>query len=182
MFKALKKLFSKVEKDAEKAFGSQIEGELAKEREKARAAAVPTPAPPSPAPAQAVPPAAQAPPAPAPAPSTARPAPAPTVPARESAPAREEKPLPEPRPDVPAPAPVVEPPKAPSGYKEAKRLGAIEDATRKKETIEERLTRELTQAVEQQKEIETVVGKESDRIMLPGDKLEDLLWELELGL
>jgi fused signal recognition particle receptor len=182
MFKALKKLFSKVEKDTEAALGSQIEQELAKEREKARAATPPAPTPTpmpaakptQPAPAAPIPP-AQTKPAPAPttapAPSMPAPTPPPTV-ERPSAPVA----------PTPAPASPPEPPKAPSGYKEAKRLGAIEDATRKKETIEERLTRELTQAVEQQKEIETVVGKESDRIMLPADKLEDLLWELELGL
>ena len=194
MFKALKKLFSKVEKDAEKALGSQIEAELAKEREKARA---PTPTPaapvsaPAPAPAPIPPPTpATQPTAPPPTtqPATAAPHPAPQPAATPAtpppAPARQEKPVPPPQPGVPAssPPPVIEPPKAPSGYKEAKRLGALEDATRKKESIEERLARELSQAVEQQKEIETVVGKESERVMLPADKLEDLLWELELGL
>lgn len=98
--------------------------------------------------------------------------------------------IPSPSPPSSSPPPVASrpstvpstPPTAPSGYKEAKRLGALEEQQRKKETVEERLERELRQAVETQKVIEQVVGEDEDRVLLPPDKLEDLLWELEVGL
>ncbi|MBI2078147.1 MAG: signal recognition particle-docking protein FtsY [Euryarchaeota archaeon] len=156
MFKALKRLFSKTEKNLEEALGGEIEKELAKERAKAKA--------PPPEPAASPPPTPPTTPAPtAPAPAAPRPP--------ESAP-----------PAPTAPTPIPSPEKSPSGYKEAKRLGALEEAQRKKESIEERIARELGQAVEQQKAIEKVVGAEEARVLLPADKLEDLLWDLELGL
>lgn len=133
MFKALKRLFSRVEKDAETRLESQIEEQLAKGREEARA-----PPPPS-------------------APSSAPPAAA-------------------------APAAPTPPGKAPSGYREARRLGLEEERARKKESVEERLQRELGQAVEHQRAVEAVVGQGGARVLLSADKLEELLQELELGL
>lgn len=104
-------------------------------------------------------------------------APAPAAPEPSKLPVPSAKPAPPPPPPVPE-----TPPPASTGYREAKRLGAQEEAQRKKETVEERLERELEQAVETQKAIETVVGEAQERVVLPPDQLEDLLWELELGL
>lgn len=157
MFKALKRLFSKVEQETEAALGGEIEAELARAREQARAGQA---APGAPAPPPAVP-----------SPPTPAPSPPPETPKEAATP---------PESPVPPAAPVTARP--PSGYKEAKRLGALEEAQRKKETIEDRLARELGEAVEQQRAIEQVVGAESGRILLPPNKLEDLLWELEVGL
>ncbi len=87
-------------------------------------------------------------------------------------------------PPAPPPAPQAPPaaPSSPTGYKEAKRIGALEEAQRKKESVDERLHRELQQAVETQKALEQVVGETEERVVLPADKLEDLLWDLEVGL
>jgi fused signal recognition particle receptor len=175
MFKSLREKLFGVKKDLEETLGAEIEKELAKERAKPKAAppaaqpTIPTPTP-VPAPPHAGPPVAAA------APTAAREVAAapPNVPPI----ARAHTPAPPTATTAPA-APIA--PKAPSGYKEAKRLGAEEEASRKKETVEERLQRELQAAVEQQKALEKI-GGEGQRILLPADKLEDLLWNLELGL
>jgi fused signal recognition particle receptor len=52
----------------------------------------------------------------------------------------------------------------------------------RKETIEERLERELTSAAQMQTAIEETVGQDTQRIVLDEDTLEELLWELEVGL
>jgi len=186
MFKFLKKVLFGAEKELEKTLESQIEDELAKARQKP-----PEPKPAEP-PQRSVAPAAK--PLPAPPPVAPPVPPAPEGPiekppvSKETLPAAPERMVPPPPPHKErasppvAPAASVPPPAAPTGYKEAKRLGAIEEQQRKKETVEERLERELGQAVEQQKAIERVVGDGGDRVLLPADKLEDLLWQLELGL
>lgn len=193
MFKFLKRKLFGVEKELEKALEDQIETELAKERTKPKAepAPLPPPAPPprepekAPVPAQkpAQPPPAAAMPQPAsheqlPTPDKTFVAPPPSP---ENLAPPKAAPLERPTPSKEA-LPPPPPPTQPSGYKEAKRLGAMEEAAKKKETIEERLERELLAAVEQQKQIEKVVGAEEERVTLPADKLEDLLWELEVGL
>ena len=178
MFKFLKKKLFGVEKELEKALEDQIEKELAQAKKAPPAAPAAAASPTPPKPPEAAPPTPPSPPpakAPEPSPPPAlAPAPLPT-------PAPHEEPPPQPRPPVSA-QPAAEPPK-PSGYKEAKRLGVLEDEQRRaqKETIEQRLERELREAVQTQKAIETVQG-EGTKVLLPADKLEDLLWELELGL
>lgn len=183
MFKFLKKVLFGAEKELEKAIEGQIEDELAKERAKAKASApgagaTATPAPPDSVP---TPPSVAAPTPPAAPTGTAT---APPSPHRGAAPPQPHVLPPPSKETVPTPvsATHLPPTSSPSGYKEAKRLGALEEAVRKKETVEERIERELSQAVETQKAIEKVVGKEEERIILPPDKLEDLLWELEVGL
>jgi fused signal recognition particle receptor len=189
MFKFLKKALFGAEKELEKTLESQIEEELAKAR--AKPAAPPTP-PPSAPPGRTVAPAAAPVAAPPPVAPPSPPAPegrpeAPPV-SKETVPPPPERMVPPPPPHKErasppvSPAVAVPPTAAPAGYKEAKRLGALEEQQRKKETIEERLERELGQAVQTQKAIERVVGDESDRVVLAPDKLEDLLWELEVGL
>src|SRR5688572_25324634 len=195
MFKFLKKVLFGAEKELEKKLEDQLEDELAKERAKGAKPAATPPAPPAPASPQHITAGVLDIP---PQPLASRPAPPPAGSKERlphSLPASKEQPVSAPERVVPPPPPSKEnippppqpalspqPPAAPTGYKEAKRQGVLEEQMRKKETIEERIERELSQAVQTQKAIEKVVGDDTERVILPADKLEDLLWELELGL
>lgn len=188
MFKFLKKKLFGVEKKLEEAIEDQIEQELAKSKQEPTKDSPAKPADPLP-PQQPAEPSAPTSPAPRPAQSEPRSAPVPTPEAvkdhEEPKQAAEPEPKPEPAasPSTPAPSAPLRPE---TGYRAAKRAGQLEDEERRRKkeavTVDQRIEAELQQAVETQRAIDTVVGEEDQRIILPEDQLEDLLWELELGL
>lgn len=173
MFKNLKKRLSGIERKLEDQLSDQIERELDETRAAAQKREV------GPAPE---------------APERETQPEVPKVPEEAAPPTTPAEPVPErPEPDTP-PEPETdagdpgaapeEPPKPdrPRTYKEAKKLGLQEEAARKKETVEERLERELKSAAQMQTAIEKTVGEEEEKVLLDEDSLEDLLWELEIGM
>ncbi len=177
MFKNLKKRLSGFERKLEDQLSDQIEREL----DEARATSKRTQEPEEKRPAPEAP-------AREPQPEV------PEVPEEAAPPDPPAEPVPErPEPDTPAEpeaeagdpgAAPEEPPEPdrPRTYKDAKKRGLEEEAARKKETIEERLERELTSAAQMQTAIEKTVGEEEEKILLDEESLEDLLWELEIGM
>lgn len=120
-------------------------------------------------------------------------------PVRDSAPEPlpEPAPAPEPAPEsAPEPQPALAPPVAPPATPlEAKPVAPVatpkepEVITGRKqlsaEEIEARLARELEEAVEVQKEVETVVrdtGAKATKFTINEQVLDDILWDLEIGL
>ncbi len=197
MFKSLKdrlkgvsdRLEDELEAQLEAELDAELEAELAKET-----APEPTPEPtPEPVP--------ESKPEPTPEP-TSQPEPTPepeSTPEPEPTPTPEptSEPAPEPEP-VPTPAPASEPATAPKPESAPAPAAAQAPATstpkpqpitgRKQlseEEIEARLARELEEAVEIQKEVETVVqtsGSKVTRFTINEDVLEEILWDLEIGL
>ncbi len=132
-------------------------------------AAEPTPAPePAPEPTPATP-AAQTPAPTTPEPATPAPAPAPATTA-----------TPEPKPVA---APTAQP--APQQPKPVVKQPIMGRKQFTDEEIEARLARELAEAVDVQKEVETVVqssGAKLSRYTINEEVLEEILWDLEIGL
>jgi fused signal recognition particle receptor len=152
MFKSLRKKLFGFNKKLEEELAERIEAELQEGKT--------TPTPPA-EPAKPV--------APAPKPEPTH-APTPVAPAA----------APKPEPAATAPAPAK--PEAPRTYKDAKREGLEREAAQKKESIEERLERELQQAAQLQEAIEEDLGTSGGRVLIEENALEDMLWDLELGL
>jgi fused signal recognition particle receptor len=208
MFKSLrdrlKGVSKKLEDEVEKQLGDQLEKELAAAMAKPAAAPVapPPPAVPAPAAVPSVPKPVQ------PAPAAVHRAPDPTAPQPPSLPEPRPSPAPveptpahpAPVPPVPAPqpvqppalaAPALEPPRpAPPAPKPqpAERTAPKPNVTGRKmlseDEIAARLERELGEAVAVQKSVEEVVQKEAPaaRFTINEQVLEDILWDLEVGL
>lgn len=204
MFKNLRDRLNKVQNQLEDELEAKLEAELDAELEAQLAAeletAAPEPAPEVPEPAApapvepAVPEVSEVTDAPA-EPEVPEPVePSPPEPVAEpeeetveesdevSEPAEPEPAAPEPVP-TPDPTPAVAPAEV---VPEPAAAPAKEVITGRKQLseqeIEARLARELTEAVEVQKEVETVVGQGLTKYTINEDVLEDILWELELGL
>ncbi len=208
MFKSLKDrlkgVSARLEDELEAQLDAELEAELAAEmgtvtEPAPESVAEPVPAPaPEPAPEAAPEPTAEPTPVPVPEP-TPEPAPAPEPtpePKPEPAPApAQSQPAPEPaqptpEPAAPTPAPAVSAPAAETKpVEQAKPAETKAPVLGRKqftdEEIEARLARELEEAIEIQKEVETVVqtsGAKVSRYTINEETLEDILWELEIGL
>ncbi|MGB1697952.1 MAG: signal recognition particle-docking protein FtsY [Thermoplasmatota archaeon] len=209
----LNKVSSKLEDELEAKLEAELEAQLAAEMggepapvEEAKPEPVPEPAPePAPAPAEPEPePVPEPKPAPVPQPAPeptpeVKPEPAPQpdpqrepqqAPQREPAPQPQPTKAPETAPSTPKPveAPSVAPQPAPQA-KPVEQEKPKEVITGRKRLTEEeiaaRLAKELDEAVEIQKEVETVVAESTPRLnryTINEDVLEDILWELEIGL
>ncbi|MGB0653258.1 MAG: signal recognition particle-docking protein FtsY [Thermoplasmatota archaeon] len=199
MFKSLKEKLAGVsqqlEDELEKQLEAELEAELAASLEEDLA---PTPEP-EPVPEPEPEPVAEPEPAPSPEPeprpepeATPEPSPAPSAPVTQvppptPAPAPTPPATPTPTPAAPA-APKVEPPQPKPQPKPAAPAKPAQPSGRKEltaEEIEARLARELEEAVEIQKEVEEVVTtstKKATKFTINEDVLEDILWELEVGL
>ncbi len=207
MFKSLKDrlkgVSSRLEDELEAELEAQLEAELAAEmapEEAPEAVAEPEPTPertPEPVAEPEPTPKPVAEPEPAPEPAaepTPEPAPEP-APAATPEPAADKPETAPPAPAAapqPAPAPQTRPPAATPAASQAtpqaKPVAKQPIMGRKQftdEEIEARLARELADAVEIQKEVETVVeqsGAKLSRYTINEDILEEILWDLEIGL
>ncbi|MEA3190827.1 MAG: fused signal recognition particle receptor [Thermoplasmata archaeon] len=177
MFKGLrdrlKGVSKKLEDEVEKQLGDKLEAELQAAMTKP-APPPPPPTPPAPAPLAPTPP-----PAPVPKPEPVAPAPPPVAAPVVAPPVERPPPPPAPTPvAAPVPAPVLPaPPKTEARTGGRKLLSESE--------IEARLIRELGEAVEVQKSVEEVVQQEAPaatRFTINESVLEDILWDLEVGL
>lgn len=206
----LKGVSKKLEGEVEKQLGDQLERELAAAMAKpspppaAPPAAAPAPAPaPKPEPTPAEQPRKLEPtPLPAPAAPPVAPEPAPVIsppqstPTKPVPPAVTQTPEPAPRPaaspspqSVAAPATTVQQPASPQPRPQpAPRTAPTQQVTGRKmlseEEIAARLERELGEAVAVQKEVEKVVQTTAPaaRFTINEQVLEDILWDLEVGL
>ncbi len=192
MFKSLKDrlkgVSSRLEDELEAELEAQLEAELAAEmapEEAPEAVAEPEPTPertPEPVAEPEPTPKPVAEPEPAPEPA-AEPTP---EPAPEPAPAATPEPAAD-KPETAPHAPAAAPQPAPAAQ-QAKPVAKQPIMGRKQftdEEIEARLARELADAVEIQKEVETVVqqsGAKLSRYTINEDILEEILWDLEIGL
>jgi fused signal recognition particle receptor len=169
----LKGVSKKLEDEVEKQLGDKLEAELQAAMTKP-APPPPPPTPPAPAPLAPTPP-----PAPVPKPEPVAPAPPPVAAPVVAPPVERPPPPPAPTPvAAPVPAPVLPaPPKTEARTGGRKLLSESE--------IEARLIRELGEAVEVQKSVEEVVQQEAPaatRFTINESVLEDILWDLEVGL
>lgn len=194
----LKDVSSKLEDELEAQLEAELEAELQKELGIEPEAPAPEAPEPEPEPVPEPEPEAEPEPEPVEEPTpepTPEPVPEPVV---EPTPAPE--PVKEPEPE-PVPEPVPEPQQAPAPTAvpttpvEAKPVQPVatpkepEVITGRKqltsEEIEARLARELAEAVEVQKEVETVVrdsGARATKFTINEQVLDDILWDLEIGL
>ncbi len=211
MFKSLKdrlkgvsaRLEDEMEAQLEAELEAELAAEMAAETAPETAPEVPVPAP-EPAAESPVPEQASVETVPAPTPEP-EPAPEPTPePEPEPMPAETPEPVetpspaepvPEPTPaPAPAPAPTPVAPAAPAATAPAQSAPQAKPVAKQPimgrkqftdEEIEARLTRELSDAVEIQKEVETVAqssGAKLSRYTINEDVLEEILWDLEIGL
>lgn len=176
MFKNLRdrldKVSSKLEDELEAQLEAELEAELAAElgieAAEPEAPAAPEPEPiPEPAPE----------PEPAPVEQIPELEPEPTEP-EEATPEPVTEPAPEPEVQALAPAAVEKAPEQPKEVITGRKQISQDEIAR-------RLARELDEAVEVQKEVESVVAETSPRLnkyTINEDILEDILWELEIGL